>query len=514
MVLSLVTTETVRQMMPRASDDLVEFVCSHARKVFLTTLHSRHDRVHAAMSSFCAHGITDDALPIKALIKARDICEPPTEKGTATKCLHKTAWPCFESWECCEISDFQKSQWVFCAPVFMESDSLLELEESHVLPFTSVNEIGTGGHFSTVSRAKIHPDHYRGRFSLNKDASGQVHVALKHMKDLREPGYNVQTAWASEVGALDQINQLRNKHLIHRMGAFRAGKSYYIMFEWADGGTLRDVWERQNVDHTTLNGTRIMQVLEQLHGLAEALSKLHNNANNKPQPEVAPGSLPRAETIIASTSLNVPKIQLQVVGKNGDNTGEEHWRHGDLKPDNILLFRDATSTWLGTLKIADLGLAKQHAFATSQREDPTRQKYSTSHYEAPEVIIKRHEPRSRLYDIWSMGCIIFEFVIWLLYGYPGLQNFYGEKPPTTRDTLYFTVNRREDYAQVSDIVKRWMDYMLQFDPECNGDSPSALGDLIKLESWRRNSVEFSGKRWKLKPISSPGLVEKVYKFPR
>ena len=173
MVLSLVTTETVRQMMPRASDDLVEFVCSHARKVFLTTLHSRHDRVHAAMNSFCAHGITDDALSIKALIKARDICEPPTEKGTATKCLHKTAWPCFESWECCEISDFQKSQWVFCAPVFMESDSLLELEESHVLPFTSVDEIGTGGHFGTVSRAKIHPDHYRGYASSNKASHEQ-----------------------------------------------------------------------------------------------------------------------------------------------------------------------------------------------------------------------------------------------------------------------------------------------------------------------------------------------------
>ncbi|WAO91722.1 Protein kinase domain-containing protein [Fusarium falciforme] len=362
----------------------------------------------------------------------------------------------------------------------MEDKSLLELDESHVLPFTSVDDIGGGGHFSTVCRAKIHPDHYQGYSSLNKKRRGEVHVALKQMKDLREPGYNVQAAWESEAGALDQINQLDNKHLIRRTGAFKAGKNYYIMFEWADGGTLRDVWQRQNVDHIKLNGTQIMLVLQQLHGLAEALSKLHNNFNNKQQRGVAPGSLPRAETILASPSLNVPKVQLQIAAENSDNTGEEHWRHGDLKPDNILIFRDATSPWLGTLKIADLGLAKQHAFATSQRVDPTGQKYSTSHYEAPEVVIKRHEPRSRLYDIWSMGCIIFEFVIWLLYGYPGLQNFYGEKPPTTRDTLYFTVSPREDYAQVSEIVKKWMDYMLLLDPECNGKSPSAIGDLIKL----------------------------------
>ncbi|KAI8665084.1 Protein kinase domain-containing protein [Fusarium sp. Ph1] len=473
---SLVTTETVKRLMPRASDDLVEFVCIHAKKVFLTTLLSRHDTIHAAMSSFCEHRIMDNALPIQALTRACDVCELPTEG----ECHHKTEWPCFQSWECCEISNFQKSQWVFCAPVFMENDSLLRLEESHVLPFTSVDEIGTGGHFSTVSRAKIHPDHYRGYASSNKDASGQVHVALKHMKDLREPGYNVQTAWASEAGALDQINQLHNKHLIRRTGAFRTGKNYYIMFEWADGGTLRDVWERQNVDHTTLNGTRIMQVLEQLHGLAEALSKLHNTVNTKQLNGDTPGPLPRAETILAPPSLNVPKVKLQVDSDNSDNTGEEHWRHGDLKPDNILLFKDATSPWLGTLKIADLGLAKQHAFATSQRVDPTRQKYSTSHYEAPEVVIRRHEPRSRLYDIWSMGCIIFEFVIWLLYGYPGLQRFYGEKPPTSRDTLYFTVNPREDHAQVSDIVKKWMEYMQRFDPECNDQSPSVIGDLIKL----------------------------------
>ncbi|KAK7427792.1 hypothetical protein QQZ08_005730 [Neonectria magnoliae] len=300
------------------------------------------------------------------------------------------------------------------------------------------------------------------------------------MKNLREPGYNVRTAWESEAGALDQINQLHNKHLIRRTGAFRTDKNYYIMFEWANGGTLRDVWQRQNVDYTALNGHRIMQVLEQLHGLAKALSKLHNKVNNKQRHEDAPGPLARAETILPSPSLNVPKVQLQVDSENRDNIGEEHWRHGDLKPDNILLFKDDTSTWLGTLKIADLGLAKQHAFATSQRVDPTQQKYSTSHYEAPEVVIKRHEPRSRLYDIWSMGCIIFEFVIWLLYGYPGLQNFYGEKPPTTRDTLYFTVNPREDDAQVSDIVKKWMDYMLRSDPECHGKSHSVIRDLIKL----------------------------------
>lgn len=44
----------------------------------------------------------------------------------------------------------------------------------------------------------------------------------------------------------------------------------------------------------------------------------------------------------------------------------------------------------------------------------------TQKYEPPETDNERGEigqPRSRLYDMWSMGCIVFEFIIWLLYSF-------------------------------------------------------------------------------------------------
>ncbi|KAM0437844.1 hypothetical protein ACHAPT_002209 [Fusarium lateritium] len=371
---------------------------------------------------------------------------------------------------------------MFCAPVFSNTVSQLHLKENCILPFTSMDPDEKGGHFSTVCKAGIHPDHYLDDSISNKGMGGEVHVALKHMRNLNEPGYNVETAWKNEAEALGEINQLHDKHLIRRTGAFKRGKSYYIMFEWADGGNLRDLWHRPDVDSTDLNGHRIMQVLEQLLGLAEALAKLHNKAGNNQQPGDAPRPLTKTETLLSPSSL-APKVRLQVdSGSSGNtnNAGEQNWRHGDLKPENILVFKDAASTWLGTLKIADLGLAKRHEVATSRRVDPTGQKYSTSRYEAPEVVTKPYEPRSRLYDVWSMGCIILEFAIWLLYGHAGLQNLYTEKPPTTKDTLYFTVDSTERHAKVSDIAKRWMDHMLQLDPECSEKSPSVLGDLIRL----------------------------------
>lgn len=46
------------------------------------------------------------------------------------------------------------------------------------------------------------------------------------------------------------------------------------MLEWADGGNLRKFWETAGIDGTDLNGDRIIDVLEQLVGLAGGLSRL------------------------------------------------------------------------------------------------------------------------------------------------------------------------------------------------------------------------------------------------
>lgn len=161
-----------------------------------------------------------------------------------------------------------------------------------------------------------------------------------------------------------------------------------------------------------------------------------------------------------------------------------HWRHGDLKPDNILVFKTAADSrsWLGTLKIADLGLAKQHVFSTSNRIQPTGQRYTTSQYEAPEAMPSFREPRSRKYDIWSMGCILLEFVILLLYGGNGLKVFYGEHggEGNSTDTLYFTVTDRvRGQAELSNIADHWINNIL-LDRECTRKGRSVFRDLALL----------------------------------
>jgi serine/threonine protein kinase len=100
--------------------------------------------------------------------------------------------------------------------------------------------------------------------------------------------------------------------------------------------------------------------------------------------------------------LEVPKI-------NGP-TPAENWRHGDLKPANILGFEDQGESLLGTLKLADLGRARQHANATKERS-ATLERCSTREYDPPEVWAGLEKERSRFVDIWSFGCVLLESLI-------------------------------------------------------------------------------------------------------
>ncbi|KAG0646494.1 Serine threonine-kinase [Hyphodiscus hymeniophilus] len=452
---------------------------------------------------FKKHQLNDELLPIEDITgKCKAQSFRPrgrnSQKVELRECTHDAALNVFHDgrWESLKFRRFRQTQGIFSAPVLRKHGFKQELSAGAVLPFTWTCKKTMEGHFSRVYEAGLHSDHQDEFVTHGED----VHVAVKELNDLpADKGYNVETAWNLEAEALEQISQLRHQHLIRRIAAFKRGLQHFILFEWADGGTLRDVWKRNAAEHLDLNGDKIMGLLEQLHGLAGALCALHNT-NSKTKTAKATRkktyASPSAEgftnnerdgtSIIISVDAP-PEDDYEDDSDDGYNSddsdissGDEHWRHGDLKPDNILKFEG--STCLGTLKIADLGLAKQHKYKTADRRDPTKQRYATEQYEAPEVITNHSQPRSRRYDVWSMGCIIFESVIWLLYGYNGLKAFYKEEDyiDTASETLYFTANKSQGSAKVSDIVTSWMKQILKDDPECNQPAGTALGDLLKL----------------------------------
>lgn len=286
-------------------------------------------------------------------------------------------------------------------------------------------------------------------------------VAVKELKDLGEKKSDEKKAgekkpWESEVYAMQRMNTLdHHGHIVHFITAFRRGNREnpegYLITEWADGGNLRQFWSTQT---PRLTRDFIKGVFTQLLGLAQAFFVAHN------------------------------------LTSGGISTGASY-RHGDLKPENILWFKPKTQDNgdVGTFKICDWGEAKVHQFATAMRHSRTTSGFGTRRYEPPEVdtgvslMIPGPEGkrRSRLYDMWALGCITLEFIVWLLYGKVGLEYFNKSIRTDLNPECPFYQSSEESgekKAWVHPVVEHWIDHMAK-DAACQPGA-TALGKLLEI----------------------------------
>lgn len=236
---------------------------------------------------------------------------------------------------------------------------------------------------------------------------------------------------------MDALRATRNEghpQLIRYLSTFERAGAYYILLPWADGGTLNTFWKNHGPQTDPRNRGLIRNSLNRLLQLTDALRCLH--------------------------SLN--------------------FRHGDLKPDNILHFTEP-SREVDNFVIADPGIARFHRLATKLRKGPTLTKSSTATYEAPEVRgAPSKEPFSRRYDVWSMGCIMLEYIIWLLWDEQAIDDFARKREHPAYS--FYDVQREPDqtgarpsivHAAVLTCMKE-----LRADPRCQDGT--AMRDLIDL----------------------------------
>ena len=138
-------------------------------------------------------------------------------------------------------------------------------------------------------------------------------------------------------------------------------------------------------------------LLYQLRSLADALRAIHNLQTT---------GIPASNATLAAP---VPGMQ-----KSG-------WHH-DLKPENILYYRDRVSKD-GKLCIADFGSGKVHTYRSGSIN--TGSANGTLTYEPPEA---QSEGRtSRPYDVFSLGCVFLELLIWAVYDYQSVKTFTSER---------------------------------------------------------------------------------------
>jgi len=94
-------------------------------------------------------------------------------------------------------------------------------------------------------------------------------------------------------------------------------------------------------------------------------------------------------------------------------------------------------------------------------------------------------------DIWSLGCLYLEFIIWVLYGSGELERFredlekFGGKDGarfyTISDTKNLQVEGSRQVVEVNQVVKAWIEH-IKTDLRCTGTRrmQTAVGNLIVL----------------------------------
>ena len=284
---------------------------------------------------------------------------------------------------------FYHFQWQMRAP-FIErlNDDYANINERAPLPWTRFRYITTEKILGQLSRlAEISIDNWHHDLLLRSHTSlseqdNQQKFALKIFENCSE---------MDRIAAQKEIRLHRgapeHDRIVQLLAAFRHRQNFHLILPWAEGGDLQDLWKK-HTSPSEVPWYSAQWVLDECHGITESIGAIH-----LPQEVQHPG-LSRSALI-----------------------------HTDIKPENILCFRQRTVEGNGeeasyTLKLADFGSAvhvDMNTTFTSQRVAHTKT-YRPPEHDVPGNI-------SAKYDIWCLGCLYLDFVTWAIRGWEGVQRF-------------------------------------------------------------------------------------------
>ncbi|KAK3358637.1 kinase-like domain-containing protein [Lasiosphaeria ovina] len=436
----------------RGSRDLARWIVRKAPNLFVITIMSQpeaYDKHIRITQWFRKNGTRDSTLNIE-VSNGGDDAQTRHRWGPKpwldSDSLHK-ADPRLRNISSADA--LTEHQWKVLVPVLSTKRIRYNFRVQTILPFTVfANPNEANGAFDDVYKAKIHAGYFVGYAPI----SSPLFPSQKHM---------IEQNFAKEAETLRIMNSHFCKNILRFVTAFSKGEDaetrrYFIIFEWAGGGSLEDLFEHHHHPEPVLSKTLVKEVIEQIAGLSHALEATHNKA----------------------------KI-----------------RHGDLKPLKILW---GEIHW--DLEDWRLGPGQNHVNSIEWRGQEglgTGTKYGTSLYEPPEVELGDVKVLGRQYDIWSMGCIMSEILIRLFYGYEGVKQFRSDvnNGQTRRERTMpcYEVVRDDNESQTTTaykaklrpVVEDWMDYIVKA-PMCQPNM--ALGALNSTHQTGYSRVELPPQR--------------------
>ncbi|KAL8860660.1 MAG: hypothetical protein Q9178_003013 [Gyalolechia marmorata] len=274
-------------------------------------------------------------------------------------------------------------------PVLEPNKGSIKLARDTTLPITHRDEIGSGA-YGTVYKIRI----AEGCFMVENTTSGIVRpnkeeFALKVMKDASDSHREL------EFLRHYRGNSRNSKHILPHLAIIERDKEASVIYHLASGDLLQML--EGNLESLKWNEGDAVQfraILRNSCNLADGLDFLHTDMRNN-------------QRLVC--------------------------RHGDLKPNNFLVFR---SGW----KISDMGLARVQTTETDEsgvrRTTGTTSRIGAASYAAPEQSGPEGTKVGRETDVWSMAAIIMEIIIWGLGGTAAWKNFVERRGKSARNGLF------------------------------------------------------------------------------
>lgn len=420
-----------------------------------------------SIPKFLEEGISDSDLPLQKLTSTTN---PPNIFNLVRKDQHKELM-CFCGWSDTAVWRFEEWQWTTIAPFFHRGSRKdvehRPFEDQIALPFTKDSRfpINTSqyqrlqfdGGFSNVFKVGIHPEHHD---FCKPNRSDTMHDQLTNADMLAvlpqssEQDFAVksllsrnQDEFLQEVNTLKKFSGDAHKHLVSLLATYEQFGQFYLIFPWAESD-LQGFWKK-NRDSSSDRET-VIWMAEQCQGIADGLYQIHRYETSY---EVTKRRTDSMNTLSRSNPMGAhrqeePLLRQQLFG-----------RHGDIKPENILFFRDKTKTSdRGVLKISDFGLAEFSVRHSEIYKRNSQVPQSTS-YRPPESDLKGAFIGPS-YDIWTLGCLYLEIITWQLGGSSLLERFrqirrmYDPMRLTETDTFFEIVHiPRGESKNVGAMVK-------------------------------------------------------------
>ncbi|KAH7174220.1 kinase-like domain-containing protein [Fusarium flagelliforme] len=360
----------------------------------------------------------------------------------------------FSNWKGAWSKEFVGGQYMFLPQkIDFECMEHKEFHESTRMPFLNPLVDPREGAHGVVTKVRIHHEYQEwGDRTRCKD-----HYAVKRFTA-------DATTFQQEREALIRFSHPNAGHrsLIQLLYSYELASKKYLIFPCAEGD-LEYHWAQHEADPTS--HADLIWMVQECHGIASGLSKVHDHTSWKPG-----------------------------AGKSGSrNKG----RHGDIKPKNILFFRDE-ETSPGRLVVADFTLMRFHSSIDADYTRIRNVGYSRT-YRPPEMDAGGGTKVSQKYDIWTLGCVFLEFITWHLLGSDairprkeGLGRGFVAPDGYLRED-FCTSRQRDDntgcrydkffnsYYDLPPVVKpsvmKWIDYLRGH--ECCSEALNRFLDLIE-----------------------------------